>query len=313
VSSDVCPRCGAPRASGPECPQCGVFYAKAERLAEEREAAAAEAEMFPVPAPRPSAAAVFAQTHSLDQAKTELWLARLAVPGALLVCLLLKFTDLGAFVLRTFFGMWLHELGHATTAWMCAFPAIPGPWFTSISDERSYLFALALAAGCGALIYRGREEENRTLIAAGAAGLAALVVGTFGLKARTAQMFITFGGDAGSLVFGAALMACFFVPPDHKLHRDWLRWGFLVIGAASFVDTFHEWWIARTDPSIIAYGEIEGMCDTDPTKLTGQYGWSERALIRRYVSLGVVSLLALVPLQVLHMRRSKAALEELEG
>jgi hypothetical protein len=126
-------------------------------------------------------------------------------------------------------------------------------------------------------------------------------------------MFITFGGDAGSLVFGAALMACFFVPPDHKLHRDWLRWGFLVIGAGSFVDTFQEWWIARTDPSIIPYGELEGITETDVTKLTEHYGWSERAMISRYVSLGVVSLLALVPLQWMHIRRSRTALMELEG
>jgi len=314
VTAAVCPRCGAPRANTPDCPQCGVFYAKAERLAAEREAAAQEAETFPELAPRPpSAAAVFAQEDSRRRARAEVWLARFAVPGAIVVCWLLKLTGLGAFVLRTFFGMWLHELGHAVAAWICGFPAMPGPWVTSIGAERSYFFALVMAAGLGALIWRGKESEDRLLMAGGIAGLVVLMIGTFGLKERTAQMLITFGGDAGSLVFGVALMSTFFVPPEHKLHRDWLRWGFLVIGAASFVDTFQEWWTARTDPSVIAYGEIEGVGDTDVTKLTGQYRWTERALIARYVSLGVVSLLVLAPLQFLHLQRTKRALEELGG
>jgi len=291
-----------------------VFYAKAERLAAEREAAVQEAETFPELAPRPpSAAAVFAQEDSRRRARAEVWLARFAVPGAIVVCWLLKLTGLGAFVLRTFFGMWLHELGHAVAAWICGFPAMPGPWVTSIGAERSYFFALVMAAGLGALIWRGKESEDRLLMAGGIAGLVILMIGTFGLKERTAQMFITFGGDAGSLVFGVALIATFFVPPEHKLHRDWLRWGFLVIGAASFVDTFQEWWTARTDPSVIAYGEIEGVGDTDVTKLTGQYRWTERALIARYVALGVVSLLVLAPLQFLHLQRTKRALAELEG
>ena len=59
--------------------------------------------------------------------------------------------------------------------------------------------------------------------------------------------------------------------------------------------------------------EIEGVGDTDVTKLTGRDGWTERALISRYVATGVISLLALVPLQILHIQRTKRALDELEG
>ncbi|MFP2897675.1 hypothetical protein ACLEQD_14535, partial [Corallococcus sp. 4LFB] len=52
--SATCPRCGAPRVDGPECPACGVIYLRAEvraatqqaeaRDREAREAARREAE-----------------------------------------------------------------------------------------------------------------------------------------------------------------------------------------------------------------------------------------------------------------------------
>ena len=270
--------------------------------------------MFPPPAPRaPSAAARFAQAHELDQARTELQLARYAVPAALVLCWLLNLTGLGSFLLRTFFGMWLHELGHAAAAWMCGFPAFPGPWLTAIGAERSYFFALMLAAGLGSLVWRGKESEDRVLMAGGIAGLVLLFIGTLGLKAATARIFITWGGDAGSMAFGAAGMATFFVPAEHKLRRDWLRWGFLVIGAGSFVDTFQEWWTARTDPSVIPFGEIEGVGPTDVTKLVDWHRWTVRGMTRSYLAVGVLSLAALVPLQILHLRRSRAELEALES
>ena len=40
-ASATCPKCRAPRSAGPECPHCGVVYAKAEAAAIERAAAAA--------------------------------------------------------------------------------------------------------------------------------------------------------------------------------------------------------------------------------------------------------------------------------
>jgi hypothetical protein len=132
------------------------------------------------------------------------------------------------------------------------------------------------------------------------------------LSPARAHTLITFCGDAGSLVFGAALMAAFFVPPGHKLHRDWLRWGFLVIGAASFADTFPGWWTARHDESVIVFGEIEGRADTDPTTLVSA-GWTVDQMVSRYVGIGVLSLIALAVAQVLHFRRTRDALKALEA
>jgi hypothetical protein len=144
---------------------------------------------------------------------------------------------------------------------------------------------------------------------------AVLVVQLFGtviLRPATAHTWIVFAGDAGGLVLGALCMATFFTPPDHKLHRDWLRWGLVVIGAASFVDALHGWWDARRDVDAIVFGEIEGRADTDPTVLVDA-GWSVDQMVFRYLALAFVSLVALAALQYFHVRRTRAALEALES
>ena len=69
-----------------------------------------------------SAAARFARDNELAEARMELRLARFAVPAALVVAWAVDHTDLGAFFVRTFFGMWLHGLGHAVAAWLTSNP-----------------------------------------------------------------------------------------------------------------------------------------------------------------------------------------------
>jgi hypothetical protein len=277
-------------------------YARAERRAAaldpspEPARPAAEADADEPRARGRSAAAQFALAHTLAEARSELQLARYAVPAALLASLLLAQTDIGVFFLRTFFGMWLHELGHAVAAWLCGFPAIPGPWFTSIGAERSFVFALSITGGLAYAIWRAWTDEERVWMGVAIAVLVLQLALTVVLSPARAHTLISFSGDAGSLVFGAALMAAFFVPPGHKLHRDWLRWGFLVIGAASFA----------------AFGEIEGRGDTDPTVLL-QAGWTVDQMVSRYVGLGVFSLIALAAAQVLHVRRTRDALAALEA
>jgi hypothetical protein len=310
MSLATCPRCGAPRAEAPECPRCGVIYARAQKRA------AVELEASPPPdalsAPRRSAAAEFVRSHVLAEARAELLLAKLAVPCTLLGWWALVHVPMGRFLARTFFGMWLHELGHAVAAWLCGYPAFPGPWFTPTAGERSPLLVLLIVAGLGWAAWRGWTEDRRLPIAVAGAALLVQAVCTLGLSARSARTLITFAGGVGSLVFGGGLMATFFVPKGHKLHRDWLRWGFLVIGAASFADTFYEWWRVRADLSAVAFGANEGRGPTDPSVLASA-GWSVPLMTSRYLGIGVLCLLALAGMQLLHVRRTRAALLALES
>lgn len=296
MTAAACVSCGAPRAAGPECPQCGVIYERAERRTRGPQG--------------PSAAALFALGQRVDDARTEVWLARLAVPGALLACWLAIETGMGAFLLRTFLSMWVHELGHATAAWLSGFPAFPGPWQTLVFPDRSFFFGFMLAAGAGWGLRQAWETRNRVLAAAAIAFLllqlyCSLVVGPY-----AARTFITWGGDGLGMPIGVALMATFFTPPDHKLHRDWLRWGFLVIGAAGFADIFHVWWSSRSDYSKIPLGEYSHG-DADPYVLL-QGGWPLSVIVGRYLTSGYLSLAILIGLYVLNLKATAARLAAVE-
>jgi hypothetical protein len=290
---ESCPRCGAPRpAALVECPRCGVIYAKAEA----RAAALEPAGVAPV-----EEAPDFEGGPALE-ASIRAW----AIPSALVCAFLLVCTGPGRGVVRIFFSMWLHELGHAAAAWLCGFLALPGPWRTLTSSGRSPLFAALLSAALLYAIVRswltGRKKP-----ALCAAALLLLQLGCTVLpSARSATAFIVFAGDGGCLVLGALLMASLYAPARGAIRRGWLRWGFLVIGAGSFADVFEQWFSARTDPDRIPFGMNEGVGPSDPSVLSDQFGWSASLLVHRYVALGCVCLLGLACLYVAGLLRARA-------
>jgi len=241
-----------------------------------------------------------------DEATFYEWRLRLlAVPAALLVMWLVVDSGLGRMLLRIFLSMWVHELGHTVTAWFCGYHATPGPWFTSQSEERTLLNPLVLAAGLGLLTWRGWKARRWGQVGAGVVLLVLQAVGTLVLKPWQAQMFITFGGDGGRFVLGSLLMATFYVHAEHPLRTRQLRWGFLVIGAAAWMDGFKTWWTARHDEEAIPFGLIEGVGLSDPTRLVEEYHWSIDQLVQRHVSLALVSLAALGCLYVVALVRGR--------
>ncbi len=295
----VCVRCGAPRIIAAECPQCGVIYARVESRA-----ARAAAPVPDAPVEAPAAAPVAWDEEDADTFH-EWRLRLLAVPAALLVMWLVVDSGLGRMLLRIFLSMWVHELGHTVTAWFCGYHATPGPWFTSQSEQRTLLNPLVLAAGLGFMTWRGWQARRWGQVGAGVLLLGLQAVGTLVLKPWQAQMFITFGGDGGRFVLGSLLMASFYVPAEHPLRTRQLRWGFLVIGAAAWMDGFKTWWTARKDEDAIPFGLIEGIGTSDPTRLVEDYNWSIDQLVQRHVGLALVSLAALGCLYVVSLVRDR--------
>ncbi|MDB4953957.1 MAG: hypothetical protein JWO36_1526 [Myxococcales bacterium] len=217
-----------------------------------------------------------------------------AVPAAFLIALVFHASPTGHFLQRTWLTMIPHELGHAITAWWCGFGAVPVLWKTLIPETRGAFAVVLVAAFELYMIVRGylaqRSEDARTVpwMWIGLAFGALQFYGTSVISAEHAHAAITFGGDGGAMVIGAALVFTFFVRPGTRLHTTGLRWGFLAIGAATLVDTSATWISARTDTDAIPFGEIEGVGLSDPSKLIEDYGWTTRHMVDRYVTLATI-------------------------
>lgn len=294
----TCPRCAAPRVVGPECPRCGVIYARAHPRAP---AAASPAGIDTGTASTLSSVSASTSETELawdgaaEDARNEVLLRAIGPPVALLLSWLLVSSSTGHMLLRTFLSMWVHELGHAAAAWLCGHLAFPGPWRTPISDGRHALVVLLVAASFAYLAWRGWAARRASLFVASMAGLIAQLVCVL-LPARTSSAFITFAGDGGALVLGTLLMATLYVPPESRVRQGGLRWGFLAIGAASFVDAFHTWLQARSDPDAAPLGEIEGVGLSDASKLMQVHGWSLNRITGTYVGIGATCLALIVAL-----------------
>jgi hypothetical protein len=231
---------------------------------------------------------------------------QLALPVALVLAFAIVHSGLRG-IARTFLTMWVHECGHAVAAWLCGFAAFPGPWRTPIAEGRSVVVTLLVLGGLSYGGWRAWKAGARgTCVAAGALAVVALVL-TLGLRVRAAQALILFGGDGGCLLLGALMMATIYVSPGSALHRGWLRWGFLVIGALAFADAFTDWWHAGHSREGVVFGSIEGVGDSDPTRLVMEHGWSEARLVSRYLTLAWTCLVMLGALYLHRLFRSVAS------
>lgn len=296
----TCPWCNAPRDTGPTCPRCGAIYAKAELIKTQGRASVAraapearrDAPVSVEPARRDAADESSLQgMPRVEDPVLEWKLCVGAIPIAL--CLALAFHVFMPFLQRTFLGMPVHELGHTITAWLVGHAAIPTLWKSLVSETRGFIAPLALLGALGYLMYRAHRAGNHALVALGGALVLLQAIGTLVLKQKTADMLIVFGGDGLGMVLATALMASFFFGKDTQLYKGSLRWGFLVIGAAAFVDMFAVWWAARSDFGKVPFGEQEGGTLSDATRLVDDFGWATEVMIRRYVWLGIGCLAAL--------------------
>jgi hypothetical protein len=121
-------------------------------------------------------------------------------------------------------------------------------------------------------------------------------------------MLIVFGGDAGGMVLGTLLMMSFFFGKKTQLYKGSLRWGFIAIGAAAYVDIASVWLSARRDRSNIPFGEIEGVGHSDALRLSTEWGWSDGALVNRHLAVALVCFLALAVVYAWGLREAwKAA------
>lgn len=206
----------------------------------------------------------------------------MAPPLVFLVCWLLSASTFGAFLERTFAGMWLHELGHASASWFTGFSAVPLPWVTYWAEERSWVVTLVMLGALGYGCTWGLRHRRKAVTALCGLGIMVSLVGRFALTTGSARQFAIFFGDAGAMFYGALMASTFFARRTSQLVVGWLRWGFLVWGACAFCDATRVWWECKKDFAAIPFG-LEDGAPSDATQLVDTYRWSEGAMIQRYL------------------------------
>jgi Zn-finger nucleic acid-binding protein len=231
------------------------------------------------------------------------------IPAMLLIAVLFNLTSTGAWMQRTWLGMPVHELGHAVMAWFSGFFAIPSLWVTvTFSDTRGFLAPLLLAAGIAYLIYLARRLDSRQGLMFAVALLLIQIICTLFISLDTANMLITFAGDGVGMVLATALMASFYYGKQTNLYNGHLRWGFVAIGAAAFVDMYSVWLRSLANADNVPYGTTGGRY-TDSYKLIEFHGWSFDTLIGRYLWLGTLCLVVLAVIYYFGLKKARTMME----
>ena len=195
----TCPWCSAPREAGDTCPRCGANYAKAEQIKKQGKAQPAEP-VVAKPGPEAVAEEPIVATiaggiddRAVEDPALEFKFCVAAIPGMMLIALGFHFLLPG--MQRIVFGMPIHELGHAVSAWFTGFWAIPTLWKTIIPDERGVVAPVLLAGAIGWMVFSAWRAGKTYLVVLGAVLLVLQGLGTFWLRESTAIAIYTFGGD----------------------------------------------------------------------------------------------------------------------
>jgi hypothetical protein len=279
-----CPKCHFENEEqAAECLKCGIVFAKFaqhEAMVSAREQRAQECR------------------EQVGELRQELTYRVLAIPAALIAARIM--VGIAPAFIRII-AMFVHESGHAVTAWLCGFWATPGLWFTPISDERNFAITLFFIVVFGFGVYGSWTTDRRALAGLCAAALLLEIIGRL-LPARQAEALFTFGGDGGSLVLGTLLMMTVYARRDGALRANSLQWGFLGIGAAAFIDAFTSWTGKEED---IPFGVQEGTL-SDPSALVQTYGWTIQLMIQRYIRLAEICLIALTIVYICGIVQTRA-------
>ena len=262
-----------------ECLKCGVIFAKYVAF---EEAVAAVRPALPERSPQDVA-------QEQRKAKNEFVCRVFALPSALLLGWLANWAMP---MLTAFLAMWLHEFGHAISAWFCGYAALPTAWVTIIPEERGRWISVVLGAAVATGGYFAFRLERWFWVAVSAVVLGLFVLGNLQSEAH-AHLLFTFWGEGGAYVLSTVLMLTFYARADSPITRNQVRWGLLVLGAMAFWSVYTRWSGGFENIAQFLEDTDDRGIPSDPRVLTLVYGWSTYTLIHTYWTLARVCLLTL--------------------
>jgi len=242
----------------------------------------------PIPRPPPAVPAPGADTPAL--LAFDNWKVNTFVPPLLLGLAWLANASPLEFLLKGF-HVWMHELGHASGAWMTGRKATPLPiGWTPVEDEFSwfvyggllFLFALLFVAG-----WRERKAWPM-LLAVGLAGLQFHM--TWRLTPHEQEYWWgAFGGVGGEFYLSTLGMMFFWVQMPEKFRWGLCRYVVFFLSASAFLNIYLFWWKVNRGLEGIPWGTmIHGDEDAggDMNRLKDDYGWVFRDFRLNFLALG---------------------------
>jgi hypothetical protein len=215
-------------------------------------------------------------------------------PLVVALAVLFKLSPFG-FLLEGF-HVWIHEVGHASVAWLSGRPAIPLPiGWTNVESSRSPLLYLAILIALGALGVSGWRERKAWPIILATGLVAAQSYITWGLSEDRAHMWMIFAGVGGEFYLTAAMIGLFYFEFPERFRWGSCRYVVLFIGAASFFESYSFWRKVNSGAEGIPYGSmINGEDDGggDMNILADQYHWTQHRIVFTYNHLADGCLLA---------------------
>lgn len=262
------------------CPYCEGIFARlddlpAMRAVPERPPRAAT----PLETTRPDEPTL--RETDADPTALSLRQSVIALPAAIALAAALRGSGLARVVLGGA-RIPLHELGHASAAWLCGYNAVPVPFgVTWISSHRSIAMMALVAAGLVLGAWRLLLARRGAWAALFGGLLVAQFICVAALTDSTRQLAITLAGSGGELVYAALLIALFHARLPERLRWDQARWIALAVGAFILVDKTLDWRAARYDDDLVPWSSVMGS-DGDMQRLERDHGWTPWTISTRY-------------------------------
>jgi hypothetical protein len=220
----------------------------------------------------------------------------IAPPLAVALAILFKMSPL-SFLLEGF-HVWIHEVGHASVAWLSGRPALPLPFgWTNVESNKSLILYVVILISFGALAVSGWRERKAWPIVLAAALISAQTFMTWGLSEDRAHLWMIFGGVGGEFYLSAAMICLFYFEFPERFKWGSCRYVVLFIGAASFFESYLFWKKVKRGVEGIPYGSmINGEDDGggDMNILADDYHWTQHQIVFTYNHLADACLAAIV-------------------
>lgn len=235
------------------------------------------------------------------------WTVSVIVPPLLLVLVWVQGFTFFAFM-RQGPTICVHELGHATAAWLSGWRATPLPWgWTPVEPVHSNAVYFGLLLLLVLLAVAGVKERKFWPVVIAVALAALQYVMTWRLTDYQKDFYVVFGGVGGEFAISTLLMLSFWVRLPDKFKWGWVRYLAFLVGAMAFLAIWQRWQHIYRGAEELPFGSmINGEDDQggDMNRLMDDYGWKKFTIRRTYWLLGWWCWAALGAVWLIHVLKA---------